>query len=185
MSALESNPGTSYEAGAYSLATLPPCIVNSCSGLEPSAGLNTTSSSDPTTSQEHLSCTYTDSNPYASTDGSMLAATTPPPTASSVTQRDCTCQYFPRWLRKVRLELQPCPSPVRLTLLKRPMKAIKTVVSSFGKMTIVLSMVLATIYSIPAWKGLQLQAWTSQKDFLEYCQSEMVSHQHLAKYIVD
>ncbi|KAH3909797.1 hypothetical protein HBH56_152460 [Parastagonospora nodorum] len=35
--------------------------------------------------------------------------------------------------------------------------------------------ILIDIIGIPAWQGLQIQTWTSQKDFLEYCNAELSS----------
>ncbi|KAH7068845.1 hypothetical protein BKA63DRAFT_494301 [Paraphoma chrysanthemicola] len=60
-----------------------------------------------------------------------------------------------------------------LTPVKWLGSRLKTALLSFNKVTIILGMILATIFSIPAWKGLKIQAWTTQKDFYEYCKAEI------------
>jgi hypothetical protein len=87
--------------------------------------------------------------------------------------------FWQAWSKYIRGPLQ---QPI--VFLKWVCTGIKTVCLSYGKVTIFLGMVLATIYSIPAWQGYRLQVWTSQKDYVEYCNDELVCCKARKSYLV-
>ncbi|KAH7089062.1 hypothetical protein FB567DRAFT_323899 [Paraphoma chrysanthemicola] len=100
----------------------------------------------------------------------ILQAPTP---ASSSSPSTILSQGWSHKCQKGWSHIKQGPLEWLLTPLKWLGSRLKTVLLSFNKITIVLGMILATIFSIPAWKGLKIQAWTTRKDFYEYCKAEM------------
>jgi hypothetical protein len=171
-------------AGAYSLTALTSSRTSSeaTSSIVPSAISNDSSNTsfDPTTDSTTSSHTSSPTNSHANSD---VVSASWAGLGTNVT----SCLAGPsgaqaEWmLQRLLHRLQRAWSALGQGSLKSPIAAItwlcsglKTVFFSYGRITVMLGMILATIYSIPAWKGLQLQTWTSRKDFFEYCQAELV-----------
>jgi hypothetical protein len=171
---------TTPSARAYPLST-----SNGASDALSNTDMDTYTNSTPNTypisnASENMSSDTATSPRLYDSDNPVGTATTVPATVQTSLETAVTTRSILelpiQYLRHTWTGFKQGPFRLPIAAMKRTGSGLRTVIRSYGKITVLLGMVLATILSVPSWRGLQLQIWTSKKDFFEYCKGELVSN---------